>query len=246
MKIRNLCALTRSEVKGYMVSPAAYVFVIIFLLLSGFFTFMMSNFFQAGEASLRAFFFWHPWLYLVLVPAIGMHLWADERRLGTVELLFTMPVTIPEAIISKFISAWFFVAAALAMTFPIVYTVYYLGSPDTGTIICGYIGSFLLAGTYLSAASFTSSITRSQVVSFILSAIICLFLILAGWPPVTDMLVEWAPVEVISAVASCSVMPHFDNMQRGIIDLRDIVYFSSVIFFFLFLTGIVLKNHRGG
>lgn len=246
MNISNLTALTKSEVKGYMVSPAAYVFVIIFLMLSGFFTFMMSNFFDAGEASLRAFFFWHPWLYLILVPAIGMHLWSDERRLGTVELLFTMPITVPEAIISKYLAAWFFVAVALAMTFPMIITVYYLGSPDTGTIICGYIGSFMVAGTYLAITSFTSSITRSQVVSFIISVIICLFLILAGWPPVTDMLVEWAPAKLVNAVATCSVMPHFNNMQRGIIDFRDIIYFFSMIFFFLFLTGITLKNHRMG
>jgi len=246
MNIRNIAILTKSEVKGYLVSPAAYVFVIFFLLLSGFFTFMMSNFFAAGEASLRAFFFWHPWLYLILVPAIGMHLWSDERRLGTVELLFTMPITMSETIISKYLAAWLFVAVALAMTFPMVITVYTLGSPDSGAIICGYIGSFLVAGTYLAISSFTSSITRSQVVSFILSVIICLFLILAGWPPVTDMLVEWAPVKLVTAIASCSVMPHFSNMQRGIIDLRDIVYFFSMIFFFLFLTGIVLKNHRMG
>ena len=246
MTIRNLTTLTKSEIKGYFISPAAYVFVIIFLLLSGFFTFMMSSFFAAGEASLRAFFFWHPWLYLVLVPAIGMHLWADERRMGTIELLFTMPITITEAIISKYLAACFFVALSLAMTFPMIITVCILGSPDKGTIICGYIGSFLVAGTYLSIASFTSSITRSQVVSFFISAIICLFLILAGWPSITDMLVEWAPAKLVNAVATCSIMPHFSNMQRGIIDLRDIIYFFSIIFFFLFLTGIVLKNHRMG
>ena len=246
MTVKNLTTLTKSEVKGYLASPAAYVFIIIFLVLSGFFTFMMSNFFSAGEASLRSFFFWHPWLYLVLVPAIGMHLWADERRLGTVELLFTMPITMPEAIISKFLAAWFFIAIALAMTFPMLITVYILGSPDRGAIICGYIGSFLMAGVYLAIASFTSSFTRSQVVSFIISAIICLFLIIAGWPPITDMLVEWAPVKLIDAVATCSVMPHFNNMQRGIVYIHDIVYFFSMIFFFLFLTGIVLKNHRMG
>jgi len=246
MTIRNIKILTKSEIKGYFVSPAAYVFVIIFLLLSGFFTFMMSNFFAAGEASLRTFFFWHPLLYLVLVPAIGMHLWADERRLGTVELLFTMPITITEAIISKFLAAWLMIVFALAMTFPMVITVYKLGSPDGGAIICGYVGTLLVAGTYLSITSFTSSVTRSQVVSFIISVIICLFLFLSGWPPVTDMLVNWAPVQLINAVATLSVIPHFNNMQRGIIDMRDIIYFLSMMFCFLFLTGIVLKNHRMG
>lgn len=246
MQLKNLIILTKSEIKGYLVSPAAFVFVIIFLLLSGFFTFMVSNFFSAGEASLRTFFFWHPLLYLVLVPAIGMHLWADERRLGTVELLFTMPVTISEAIISKYLAAWLVIGISLGMTFPMIITVYRLGSPDSGAIICGYIGSLLMAGTYLAIGSFTSSITRSQVVSFIVSVIICLFLFLAGWPPVTDMLVNWAPVELVNGVATLSVMPHFSNMQRGIIDLSDLVYFFSMIFYFLFLTGIVLKNHRMG
>lgn len=246
MRLRNIKTLTKSEIKSYFVSPAAYVFVIIFLILSGFFTFMMSNFFASGEASLRPFFFWHPWLYLVLVPAIGMQLWAEERRLGTVELLFTMPITITEAIISKFLAAWFFVAIALSLTFPMVLSVLFLGSPDKGSIFCGYLGSFLVAGTYLAITSFTSSLTKSQVVCFILSTITCLFLIFAGWVPVTDMLVEWAPVKVVNAVAACSVMPHFDNLQRGIIDFRDILYFISMIFFFLFLTGIVLKNHRMG
>jgi len=246
MNINNLITLTKSEIKGYLVSPVAYVFIIIFLLMSGFFTFMMSNFYAAGEASLRSFFFWLPWLYLVLVPAIGMPLWAEERRLGTVELLFTMPVTALEAIVSKFLAAWLLIFIALVLTFPMVITVLFLGSPDKGTIICGYIGSFLVAGTYLAIASFTSSITKSQVVSFIISVIICMFLILAGWPPVINMLVNWAPAELVRAVSLCSVMPHFENMQRGIIDLRDIVYFFSMIFFYLFLTGIVLKNHRMG
>ncbi|MBN1865392.1 MAG: ABC transporter permease subunit [Victivallales bacterium] len=246
MKIRNIAIIKLSEAKGYLVSPAAYVFVIIFLVLSGFFTFMVSNFFQAGEASLRSFFWWHPLLYLVLVPAVGMHLWADERRMGTVELLFTMPLTVFETVLGKFAAAWMVVAVALAMTFPMVITVYKLGSPDTGMIVCGYIGSFLVAGTYLAVASFTSSITRSQVVSFIVSVLICLFLFLAGWPPVTGMLVNWAPVQVVNTVANCSVMPHFNNMQRGIIDLRDIMYFASMTTFFLFCTGIVLKNHRMG
>ena len=246
MKLNNLFVITSGEAKGYLVSPASYVFFIIFLVLSGFFTFMVSNFFQAGEASLRPFFFWHPLLYLVLVPSIGMHLWADERRMGTVELVFTMPITVFEAVIGKYVAAWLVVAMALAMTFPMVITVYKLGSPDTGTIICGYIGSLMVAGTYLAVASFTSSLTRSQVVSFIVSVLICLFLFLAGWPPVTNMLVNWAPVQIVNTVANCSVMPHYNNMQRGIIDLRDMAYFASMISFFLFCTGIVLRNHRMG
>ena len=245
MSVKNIKTLTLSEIVGYFVSPAAYVFVIIFLVLSGFFTFMMSNFFKADDASLGAFFFWHPWLYLILVPALGMHLWSDEKRMGTNELLFTLPVTLFECVISKFLAAWLFVALALILTFPIVGTVYYLGSPDTNTIVAGYLGSFLLAGAYLAIASFTSSISKSQVVSFIISVVICFFLILAGWPQVTDMLVQWAPRELIDVVASFSVWPHFQNMQRGVIDLRDILYFVSIIAYSLFLCALSLKNRKG-
>jgi len=246
MNIKNSLIIIKSELKNYLVSPSSYVFLIIFLLLTGFFTFNVSSFFSAGEASLRSFFYWHPMLYLVLVPAIGMHLWAEERKSGTVELLFTMPISITESLISKFIAAWIIVAIALFMTFPMVVTVYMLGSPDSGTIICGYLGSLLVAGSYLSITGFTSSITKSQVVSFILSVVICLFLFLAGLPSVTDMLVNWAPVELIDTVASFSIVTHFRNMQRGIIELKDITYFLSLIFFFQFLTGIILKNNRLG
>lgn len=246
MSISKLTTLTKREVCGYFTSPAAYVFIVIFLVLAGFFTFMISNFFAGGEATLQTFFMWHPWLYLFLVPAVGMHLWSDERRLGTIELLFTMPVTPAETIISKYLAAWLFIAIALALTFPIVITVGYLGNPDYGIIASGYLGSFLVAGSYLAIASMTSAITRSQVVSFIVSVVICLFLILAGWPPVTDMLVEWAPRSLIDGVAACSVMPHFESLQRGVIDSSDIIYYFSVMAFALFLTGVVLKNHRAG
>jgi ABC-2 type transport system permease protein len=246
MSFKNCLILIKSEIKNYIVSPSAYVFTIIFLIFTGFFTFNVSHFFSADETSLRSFFYWHPMLYLVLVPAVGMHLWADERKTGTIELLFTMPISVSEALISKFTAAWLVIAVALTMTFPMVVSVYILGTPDSGTIICGYFGSFLVAGTYLSIAGFTSSITNSQVVSFILSVVICLFLFLAGLPSVTDMLVNWAPVELIDTVASFSIVTHFRNMQRGIIELKDMVYFASMIFFFLFTTGLILKNNRGG
>ncbi|MFZ2653636.1 MAG: ABC transporter permease subunit, partial [Victivallales bacterium] len=180
------------------------------------------------------------------VPAAGMHLWADERRLGTLELFFTMPVTYAQAIAGKFIAAWIFLTIALLLTFPIVATVVYLGKPDYGVIICGYLGSMLLAGSYLAITGMTSAITRSQVISFIISVVICLFLILAGWPPVTDMLVTWAPVQLVDIVSAFSVMPHFSNIQRGVIDFRDIVYFISIILFCLMTTGIILKNHAAG
>lgn len=246
MGLSNITAIVKRELYGYFNSPVAYVFIVIFLVLTGFFTFMISKFFEMNEASLAGFFQWHPLLYLFLVPASGMHLWADERRLGTLELLFTMPVTCSQAIIGKFTAAWLFLGLALVMTFPMVMTVAFLGKPDYGVIVCGYVGSFFLAGSYLAVTGMTSAITRSQIVSFIISVVICLFLILAGWPPVTDMLVNWAPAELVDAVSAFSVMPHFENMQRGVFDLRDIVYFASVIVFSLFTTGIILKNHAAG
>jgi len=244
--LRNVKTLTKRELAEYFVSPAAYVFIVIFLALCGFFTFMISNFFKGNEASLATFFIWLPWLYLFLVPAVGMHLWSDERRLGTLELLFTLPLTVFQAILSKFLAAWLFVGLALLLTFPVPFTALYLGDPDLGAIVSGYIGAFLLAGGYLAVVSMTSALTRSQVVSFIVAVVICLFFILAGWPPVTDMLVEWAPRGVVEAVAACSFMTHFDSIQRGVLDSRDLVYFGSVIVFFLSLTGIILKNHRAG
>ena len=244
--LNTLYTITKSEIKGYLTSPAAYVFMVIFLLLSGFFTFMIGNFFENGEASLDIFFMWHPWLYLFLIPAIGMHLWADERRQGTIEWLFTMPVSMTDCVIGKFLAAWFFVIAALFCTFPIVITVGYLGHPDYGAIFCGYIGSILLAGAYLAITSFTSTLTRSQVVSFILSVVICLFLIFAGWPPVTDMLVNWAPHQLIDFIAYFSVIPHFTSLQKGVLDSRDVLYYISVIAVALFLTSLVLRNHRAG
>ena len=242
----NIWTIMKRELAGYFSSPVAYVFIVIFLVLCGFFTFMMGNFFARNEASLASFFLWHPWLYLFLVPAAGMRLWAEERRSGSIELLLTMPITTWQAIVGKFLAAWLFLGLALALTFPMVVTVAYLGNPDGGVIFTGYVGSFMVAGTYLAVTSMTSSMTRNQVVSFITSLVICLFLLLAGWPPVTNMLVNWAPNWLVQGVAAFSVMPHFDGMQRGILDSRDLIYCLSVVFFALFTTGIILRSHRAG
>ncbi len=251
MAISNIKTIIKRELYTYFNSPVAYVFIVIFLVLVGFFTFMISNypnkFTDLDETvAIAGFFQWLPWFYLFLTTAAGMHLWADERRLGTLELFFTMPVTCTQAIIAKFAAAWIFLTIALLLTFPLVITVAYLGKPDYGVIICGYIGSMLLAGSFLAIASMTSAMTKSQIVSFLISFVLCFFLILAGWPPVTDMLVNWAPVQVIDTVSAFSVMPHFLNIQRGVIDLRDIVYFLSIIAFCLMTTGIILKNHAAG
>src|SRR5213594_487221 len=242
----NIKAIARRELQGYFASPVAYVFIVIFLLMVGFFTFMAGGFFERAEASLIAFFLWHPWLYLFLVPAAGMRLWSEERRLGTMELLLTMPITTWQAIVGKFLASWLFLVLALALTFPVWITVNYLGRPDNGVIVCGYIGSALMAGAYLAIACMTSAMTRNQVVSFIVSVVLCLFLILAGWPLVTRLLdsLEWP--WLTNLAAALSVMTHFEAFQRGVLDFRDLVFFLSIIGFALFTTGVIIRSHRAG
>ena len=243
--MKNIWIIAKRELSGYFNSPIAYVFIVIFLLLMGFFTFMMGGFFRSNEASLGAFFVWHPWLYMLLVPAIGMRLWAEERKQGTLELLFTMPITVNQAVIGKFLAGWLFLGLALLLTCPMPLTLYYLGSPDGGPMVTGYVGSFLMAGAYLSVASMTSSFTRNQVISFITSLVICLLLVLSGYPPVTNLLLKWGAANSLVEFASAfSVMFHFESLQRGVIDFRDILYFASVIIFCLFTTNLVLKNQR--
>jgi ABC-2 type transport system permease protein len=240
--MRHIWVIAKRELVAYFTSPVAYVFLVIFLLLAGFFTFTAGQFFERGEAGLGAFFSWHPWLYLVLVPAVGMRLWAEERRAGTIELLLTMPIAPWQAILGKFVASWLFLALALALTFPVVITVNVLGEPDNGTIVAGYAGSFLLAGAYLAITCLTSAVTRNQVVAFILSVVACLFLILAGFSPVTDLLGRWASAGFVDAVAAFSVVTHFDGFQKGVIDSRDLFFFLSVIGFSLFATSVVLRN----
>ena len=245
----NIKTITKRELGAYFSSPLAYVFIVIFLLLCGFFTFMVGGFFERGEASLSSsFFLWHPWFYLFLVPAAGMRLWAEERRVGTIELLLTMPITTWQAIVGKFLASWLFLGLALLLTFPIWLTVNYLGSPDNGIILCGYIGSWLMAGAYLAVSCITSAMTRNQVVSFIVSVVLCLFLILAGFPPIIRLMEglvhswQW----LVDAVTSFSVITHFEGFQKGILDSRDVLFFLSVIVFSLFSTSVILRGHRAG
>jgi ABC-2 type transport system permease protein len=240
--MRTIWVIAKRELGSYFTSPVAYVFLVIFLLLTGFFTFTAGQFFERGEAGLGAFFSWHPWLYLVLVPAVGMRLWAEERRAGTLELLLTMPIAPWQAILGKFLASWLFLALALALTFPVVLTVNVLGNPDNGMVLAGYLGSFFLAGAYLAVTCLTSALTRNQVVAFILSVVACLFLILAGFSPVTDLLARWASAGFVDTVAAFSVVTHFDGFQKGVIDSRDLLFFLSVIGFSLFATSVVLRN----
>lgn len=241
---RNINAIVKRELGGYFSSPVAYVFIVIFLLLTGFFTFMQGNFFERGQANLDSFFIWHPWLYLFLVPCVGMRLWAEERRVGTIELLLTKPITTWQAILGKFFASWIFLGLALALTFPVIITVNYLGSPDNGVILTAYLGSLLMAGTYLSISCMTSAMTRNQVVSFVVSVVICLFLVLCGFPPVTNLLMRMDKSWLVDLVSSLSVMTHFQPFTTGMVDSRDVIFFILIIAFALFANGVIIRSHR--
>jgi ABC-2 type transport system permease protein len=206
----------------------------------------MGTYFKRDDASLVTFFVWHPWFYLFLVPAVGMRLWAEERRVGTLELLMTMPITPWQAILGKFLASWIFLGIALVLTVPLWITTNYLGQPDNGVIFATYVGSWLMAGTYLAVSCITSAMTRSQVVSFILALVVCLILILSGYPPVIDFLSQVAKPGLVDAVASISVMTHFDGFQKGVLDSRDVIFFLSIIVFSLFTTSVILRTHRAG
>ncbi len=243
--LNNTMTVFRRELKSYFESPVAYVFMVVFLLLTGFLTFSVHEFYERRAADLEPFFFWHPWVYLLLVPAATMSLWAEERRTGTIELLLTMPLTMKQAILGKFLAAWLFIAMCVLLTVvPMVGTVLYLGNPDPGAIICGYAGSILMAGAYVSVGMLASSMTRNQVISFVLALSACLILLLAGWEPVTGFFSRWAPAWFVNAVASLSLMPAFDAMKRGIMDAGDVAYYLSVIIFMLTATHLVLDSRK--
>jgi ABC-2 type transport system permease protein len=243
----NIKTITKRELGAYFSSPLAYVFIIIFLLLSGIFTFLFGGFFERGQASLTLpFFVWHPWFYLFLVPAVAMRLWAEERRLGTIELLLTMPITAWQAIVGKFLASWLFLGLALALTFPIWLTVNYLGDPDNGVIFAAYLGSWLMAGAYLAVSCITSAMTRTQVVSFIVSVVICLVLILIGIPVVMETVSGWIGSFLANLLGSFSFLTRFEGFQKGVLDSRDVIFFLSIIVFSLFTTGVILRGRRAG
>ena len=242
--MKSIWTITKRELAGYFNSPVAYVFLVIFLLMTAAFTFLIGQFMDRNQATLQPFFMWHPWIYLFLVPAVGMRLWSEERRQGTMELLLTLPISLWHCIIGKFLASWIFLTLALLMTFPIWITVNYLGNPDNSVIVASYIGSFFLAGAYLSITSMTSALTRNQVISFILSVVICLFLVLCGWPPVTDVVETLAPRSIVEFVAAFSVMPGIEQFNNGQIDSRAVIYFLSVIGFPLFATSVIIRGLR--
>ncbi len=238
--MRGMLNIMRREIMGYFATPVAYVFIVIFLVMSGVFTFYLGGFFERGIADLEPFFRFHPWLYLFLVPAISMRLWAEERKSGSIELLLTLPVTVWQAVIGKFLAAWLFLGLALGLTIPLWITVNYLGDPDNGVILAAYIGSWLMAGGFLAIGSCMSALTRNQVVAFILSVVTCFVFLLSGLPMVMDLFSSWAPQIVMDGIANLSFLSHFSDISKGVIDLRDIVYFALVIGFWLLINTIVL------
>mgnify|MGYP003667330365 CR=1 FL=1 len=233
--MRNIWIIAKRELAGYFATPLALVFIVIFLALTGAFTFYLGRFFDNGQADLEAFFRFHPWLYLILIPAVAMRLWAEERKSGTIELLMTLPVTTAQAVLGKFMAAWAFCGIALALTYPV------WGAPDNGVIVAGYVGSFLMAGAFMSIGACMSAMTKNQVIAFIISATVCFLFTMSGLDLVLNFFQGWAPALIVDTVASLSFLVRFDAVMRGVIDLRDVLFFVSLIAFFLFTNVIVVE-----
>lgn len=244
--MNGLASVFRREFAGYFATPLAVIFIVIFLFLSGLLTFYAGGFFEAGDASLKSFFLFHPWLYLFLIPAVSMRLWAEEQKSGTIELLLTLPVPLWAVVLGKFLAAWAFSLVALALTFPIWITVNYLGDPDNGVILASYIGSALMAGAYLSIGACISATTRNQVIAFVITVSVCFLFTVSGLPMVLDFFAAWAPKTLLQAIASFSFLSHFDAITNGVIDLRDLAYFASLTAAWLYANGIVLDMNRSG
>lgn len=243
--MRTTLAITGRELAAYFTSPLAYVFIVIFLALSAALTFFMGSFIERGQADLQSFFQFHPWLYLFLIPAIGMRLWAEERKTGTIEFLMTLPVATGAAVIGKFLAAWLFAGAALALTFPIWITVNYLGSPDNGVIVAAYLGSWLMAGAFLAISACVSALTTNQVVAFVVATAVCFLFLMSGLDLVLSAFRGWAPAIVVETVAGLSFLTHYNNIALGVIDLRDVLYFASLIGFSLVVNTAIVELKKG-
>ncbi len=237
-------SIIKRELMAYFYSPVAYVFIVIFLLSTVGTTFFLGNFFNSNQAGLEIFFLFHPWLFLFLIPAVGMGLWSEERNSGTIELLFTLPVTMWQAVLGKFLAGWIFIGIALVLTFPMVLTVWYLGDPDNGMIFTSYLGSFLMAGAYLTITCVTSALSRNQVISFILSVIICFVLVILGWGVFTQILSQALPIWLVDIITSFSFSTHFNSISRGIVDSRDLVFYLSIIFGGLMINAVILDSKK--
>ena len=240
----NVWIVAKREFAAYFATPIAAVLLVIFVALTGAFAFYVGGFFERGQAELSSFFLYHPWLYLVLVPAIGMRLWAEERKSGTIELLMTLPISPWEAILGKFFAAWAFVGLALVLTFPMWVTVNILGKPDNGVIFASYVGSFLMAGAYLAIASCISALTKNQVIAFIVAATVCFLLVMSGLEMVQNLFRGWAPPFLVSAIGSLSFLGHFESITKGLISLPAIVFYVSLIVFALFANKIIIDQRK--
>ena len=238
--MHSTLVIFRRELQSYFATPLAYVFIVIFLAMAGALTFFLGNFFERGQADLQPFFSFHPWLSLVLIPALAMRLWAEERKSGTIELFLTLPISMTAAVLGKFLASWAFAGIALLLTFPFWITVNFLGHPDNGVILASYIGSFLMAGAFLSIGAALSALTKNQVIAFVVTAAVCFLFTVSGSQVVLGFLNGWAPQSVLETVASFSFLSHFNAIVRGVIDLRDAVFFVSVIGVFLFANAILV------
>jgi ABC-2 type transport system permease protein len=244
VKLKTVRIILRREFASYFATPLAYVILVFFLFFANLLAFVFGRLFERGQADLAPFFAYLPWLYLFLAPAIAMRLWAEEHRSGNIELLLTQPVTLWQAVLGKYFAAWLFIGFALALTFPVWITVNYLGSPDNGAIFAAYVGSFFYAGGFLAVGTFTSSITKNQLIAFLLGLILCFALLIIGFPASTNWLDSWAPQWLTSGVASLSFYTHFENITKGVLDLRDVLYFALVSVFFLLASTVVLESRK--
>ena len=243
--MRSTLTIFRRELASYFSTPLAYVFIVIFLASSGAFTFYLGKIFERGQADLQSFFVYHPWLYLFLIPAVAMRLWAEERKSGTIELLMTLPISTAEAVLGKFLAAWVFIAIAVVLTFPIWLTVNYLGDPDNGIILAGYVGSLIMAGAYLALGACVSALTKNQVIAFIVAVVVCFLFLTSGMEIVLAFFRSWAPAFVVDAVAAMSFLTHFSRITKGVIDLKDVIFFGSVIGVALYINIAFIEIKKG-
>ena len=242
--MNGLTTIFRRELRAYFATPVAYVFIVIFLVLTGVATFYMGSFYERGQADLEPFFQFHPWLYMFLLPAISMRLWSEERKAGTLELLLTLPVPLGAAVVGKFLAAWAFTAIALLGTLPLWITVNYLGEPDNTVIFAGYIGSLLMAGGFLAIGACVSALTKNQVIAFVVSFVICFAFNLSGFPMVIDIFSAWAPQAIVDVISSFSFLTHFNSIVKGVIDVRDLVFFAPLIAFWLYANVLAIEINK--
>ncbi len=242
--MKNIITIFKRELSSYFATPVAYVFIVIFLIMSGALTFYLGSFYERGQADLIPFFQFHPWLYLFLVPAIAMRLWAEERKTGSIELLMTLPISVGQSVTGKYLAAWVFIGIALVLTFPIWITVNYLGNPDNGVIFAAYLGSFLMAGGFLAIGSCISAMTKNQVIAFIITGVICFIFLLAGSALVLNFFKVWIPQSIVDAISSLSFLTHYASIAKGVIDLRDIIYFVTLIGFWLYANALVVDMKK--